>query len=324
MSLATFKKKSINAHSTATKISGKPTNEYWMYASPYGLPSTVASTIFYQGIQHHNQFPAGTADNAGFSINGPTRNIGYVGQNMKFSKTATRYRGAYAMGNGGNHGRYPDGPDNVVLNIQPTISGVANQAAYVKPSVLSTKGMLERRFRWAYTGTYPNYWVQPVYTGNLTDNVSQGLYIHDKSAANDCHFNVNNSAKYVDYFRLGGPTGCNRTAANGYKMVIQQSIAPYTKDLHQPKDASDQTLRVQRRCLHPLPYQKPFPYAVQNGTGVLRGGTSVTHVASSCHTSNYALVPPAWYIADKTRHIVKNHENVDIKDALIGLHVLEN
>ena len=76
--------------------------------------------------------------------------------------------------------------------------------------------------------------------------------------------------------------------------------------------------------MHPLPYQKPFPYAVQNGTGVLRGGTSVTHVASSCHTSNYALVAPAWYIADKTRHIVKNNENVDIKDALIGLHVLEN
>ena len=78
-------------------------------------------------------------------------------------------------------------------------------------------------------------------------------------------------------------------------MNIQQSNAPYTKTLHQPKDASDYTLRVQRRCQDPVGFQKPFPYAVQTGTGVLRGGISVSNVASACNTSNTTTVPPDWY-----------------------------
>jgi len=298
MSLQTFKKKSINKYSTATKRSGIPTNEYWNYQGPYGRKGNLPSTIFIAGLIGPNGLTGEskyTASNAGFSINGPYRNKGYIGPDLKFSKSHTPFRGPYPKGWGGTRGRYPQGPDNVVLNISPVLTGVAVQNSIVKPSVLSTKGMLERRFRWAYTGQYPNYWVQPVYTGFQTDTASQGLYIHNKAAANDCFYDVNDIQNYVDYFKTCGPTGCQRTPARGYTMSIMQANAPYTKTLHQPKPASSYTLRIQRRCQDPVGLQKPFPYAVQTGTGVLRGGTSVTNVASACFTSDTKLTPPDWY-----------------------------
>jgi hypothetical protein len=292
MSLATFKKKSINSASTATKLSGKPTNKYWLYQGPYGKKGNLPSEIFMAGLEGPGYY---NASNAGFSINGSNRNIGGVGRNMKFSKSATPYRGNYPKGWGGSVGRYPDGPDNVVLNIMPVQTGVAIQDGVVKPSVLSTKGMLARRFRWIKSGQYPNYWVQPVYTGNQTDTASQGLYVQNKSAANYCWYDVNNIGNYVDYFKTCGSTGCQRTPARGYTMNIQQANAAYTKTLHQPKDSSDHTLRIQRRCQNPVGFQKPFPYAVQNGTGVITGGTSITNVANACNTSNTTVVPPDWY-----------------------------
>ena len=300
MSLATFKKKSINRYSSATKHSGKPTNEYWLYPGPYGRQGSLSSTIYkasLAGIQAGQELElnlcAPTAQNAGFSINGPYRQS--TNRSMCFSKSGTPYRGAYPMGNGGTHGRYPDGPDNQVMNIAPVQSGVAVQNAIVKPSVLSTKGMLERRYRWIHSGQYPNYWVQPVYTGNQTDTASQGLYLQRKSAANDCHYDVNDSANYVYYFKTCGGTGCQSTPARGYTMGIQQANAPYTKTLHRPKDSSAYTLRIQRQCQNPVGLQKPFPYAVQTGTGVLTGGISVSRVASACNTSNPVVTPPDWY-----------------------------
>lgn len=282
MSLATFKKKSIYSSSRAAKRSGKPTNEYWMYSGPYGLPDTTASAIFNASLVGPNGMVGGNyynASNAGFSITGASRNIGSVGQTMHFSKSATPYRGQYPVGWGGTRGRYPDGANQVSWNIQPVLTGVAIQNAIVKPPVLSTKGMLERRFRWIHSGKYPTAWVQPVYSGNQTDTASQGLYVQNKSAIHDCHDDVNNSAKYVGF------------------CVNPKTFAPYTKNLYQPRDASEHTLRIQRRCQDPLGPQKPFPYAVQTGTGVLRGGISVSNVANACNTSNTTTVPPAWYLA---------------------------
>jgi len=298
MSLATFKKKSINSASSATKISGKLTNNYWIYQGPYGRKGNLPSTIFNASLVGPDGIVGGNyynASNAGFSITGSYRNIGGVGQSMRFSKSATPYRGKYPKGWGGTRGRYPDGPNQVSLNITPVITGVAVQNAIVKPPVLSTKGMLERRFRWINSGQYPNYWVQPDYTGNQTDSASQGLYIHNKAAGNYCHYDVNNTETYVNYFVRCGATGCQTTPARGYTMNIQQANAPYTKTLHQPKDASDYTLRIQRRCQDPVGFQKPFPYAVQTGTGVLKGGINVSNVANACNTSNSVVIPPDWY-----------------------------
>ena len=308
MSLATFKKKSINKYSTATKISGKPTNYYWTYQGPYGLKESLASTIFLNSLLG----PDGKtgkpleASNAGFSINGVHRGNPQVGQSMRFSKSATPFRGVYPKGWGGHKGRYEQNQSTISLNINPVITGVANNLSWVKPSVLSTKGMLARRYRWINSGQYPNYWVQPIYTGNQTDSASQWLYIQNKAAANDCWYDVNNDALYVDYIKSYGPTGCQTTPARGYTMGIQQSNAPYTKTIHRPKDSSAYTLRIQRKCQNPVALQKPFPYAVQTGTGVLRGGINVNNVANACNTSNTYLAPPDWYTeayvrADGTR-----------------------
>ena len=43
---------------------------------------------------------------SGFSLNGPKRNVGYVGQNMRFSKNGTPFRGIYPRGSGGIGGTY--------------------------------------------------------------------------------------------------------------------------------------------------------------------------------------------------------------------------
>ena len=298
MSLATFKKKSINSVSSATKRSGKPTNEYWIYQGPYGRKGNLPSTIFNASLVGPNGQVGGNAynaSNAGFSINGANRNIGSVGSDMKFSRSRTPFRGIYPKGWGGTNGRYPDGPNNVSLSVYPQTSGTQLQSAIVKPSVLSTKGMLARRFRWINAGQYPSNWVQPIYTGNQTDTASQGLYIQNKAAANYCWYDVNDSALYVNYQKTCGSTGCQTTPARGYTMNLQTANAAYTKTLHQPKDASDYTLRIQRKCQNPVGFQKPFPYAVQTGTGILTGGINVSNVGSACNTSNTVLTPPDWY-----------------------------
>jgi len=318
MSLQTFKKKSINKYSTATKRSGIPTNDYWIYAGPFGRKGSLSSTILLNSIIGPNgeTGAAYTATNAGFSINGAYRNRGGVGQNMKFSKSHTPYRGVYPKGWGGLLGKYPDGPDNVVLNILPVSTGVAVQNSWVKPSVLSTKGMLERTYRWIHSGQYPNYWVQPVYTGNQTDTASQWLYIQNKAAKNDCWFDVNTPELYVDYIKNYGPTGCQSTPARGYTLGIQQSNAPYTKTLYQPRDASQYTKYVQRPCQNPVGFQKPFPYAVQTGTGVLTGGITVSNVASSCNNSATYLAPPAWYTGVEVK---PNGQYTTLQDQLNAL-----
>jgi len=298
MSLATFKKKSINSVSSATKRSGKPTNEYWIYQGPYGRKGNLPSTIFNASLVGPNGEVGGNAynaSNAGFSINGANRNIGSVGSDMKFSKSRTPFRGIHPKGWGGTKGRYPDGPNNISLAVYTQTSGTQLQSAIVKPSVLSTKGMLARRFRWINAGQYPANWVQPVYTGNQTDTASQGLYIQNKAAANYCWYDVNNSELYVNYKKTCGSTGCQTTPARGYTMNLQTANAAYTKTLHQPKDASDYTLRIQRKCQNPVGFQKPFPYAVQTGTGILTGGINVSNVGSACNTSNTVLTPPDWY-----------------------------
>jgi hypothetical protein len=235
---------------------------------------------------------------------------------MKFSRSRTPFRGIYPKGWGGTNGRYPDGPNNVSLSVYPQTSGTQLQSAIVKPSVLSTKGMLARRFRWINAGQYPSNWVQPIYTGNQTDTASQGLYIQNKAAANYCWYDVNDSALYVNYQKTCGSTGCQTTPARGYTMNLQTANAAYTKTLHQPKDASDYTLRIQRKCQNPVGFQKPFPYAVQTGTGILTGGINVNNVGSACNTSNTVLTPPDWYTGASV--LKSDGSKTTLKDQLLA------
>jgi hypothetical protein len=291
MSLATFKKKTTNKYSSATKRSGKPPGGYWLPQGPFGTNNTLSSVMLADAIQHYGP--------VGFSINGSRRSIS-VGKEMKFSQQGTRFRGVHPMGHGGSQGQYFQAQP--LLNAGPAIVEVrGNQQDFIKQSVLSNKGMLAKRFRWIASGQYPSNWVQPNYTGNQTDSSSQGLYIHNLSVASDCVVDTNDTQKYVDNIKTCGSMGCNSTPARGYTMGIQQANAAYTKFLHIPQDSSQRTLRIQRRCIDQRPSQKPFPYAVQTGTGILTGGTSVTAVGSACNTSNTYTAPPEWYLASKSQ-----------------------
>jgi hypothetical protein len=291
MSLATFKKKSINRYSSATKRSGKPPGGYWLPQGPFGLNNSLNSVMLADALTHYGP--------VGFSLQGSHRSIS-VGKDMKFSQQGTRFRGPYAIGNGGNGGQYFQAEP--VLNAGDGIITVkGNQQEFIKQSVLSTKGMLAKRYRWIASGQYPNNWVQPNYTGNQVDSASQGLYIHNLSVASDCVVDTNDAPKYVGNIKTCGSTGCNTTPARGYTMGLQQSNAAYTKFLRIPQDSSQRTIRVQRRCIDQRPLQKPFPYKVQTGTGILTGGTSVTAVGSACNTSNTYTVPPPWYLLSKSQ-----------------------
>ena len=77
---------------------------------------------------------------------------------------------------------------------------------------------------------------------------------------------------------------------------------PYTKILNQPVTYGQYNLHLTRKCNNPTGPQKPFPYAVQTGTGILTGGVGVSHVGSSCGTSNTYLTPPEWYTTNKNNN----------------------
>lgn len=273
MSLATFKKKTINNYSSATKISGKPPGGIFLPQGPFGNSTDFLS------IAMDNPSPEG------FSLNGTRRNVGYIGKTYKFSKNGTPFRGIYPMGSGSQLGSKRGAleyaiPTQPVYNVNEVIV-LGDQYKYVKPSVLSNYGMLRKKYRWAYNGQYPNYWVQPNY-GQTTqsDTKSQGNYLHDLSVSNMCVEDINNPEKYAGFIKRGGGTLCHTTTALfKFNSIVSNSL--YTKRLYQPLDASQQTMRVQRKCAHPTGKQKPFPYAT-NG--------------NSCNPfQRYYLTPPEWY-----------------------------
>jgi hypothetical protein len=273
MSLATFKKKTTNKYSSATKRSGKPPGGIWLTQGPFG------STNDFLSLANYGQ--------NGFSLSGSTRSIP-VGKSMAFSQQGTKYKGIHPVGHGGTYGKYYQAEP--LLNASEAKVDVrGNQHNYIKPSTLSTQGMLQKRFRWIHSGKYPNYWVQSIYTGNQTDTKSQGLYIQNLSARADTVVDTNDEVKYVGNCK---PCTQNQSLASGYTLNLQQSTAPYTKTLHVPVDSSQRTLRIQQPCLNPTPEQEPFPGPVSNGTGIGAAGTSVITGGNSCGTSNYVLRSP--------------------------------
>lgn len=187
----------------------------------------------------------------GFSLNGTTRNVGYVGQHMRNSKAFTPFRGVLPVGHGGSGGKYNQ--NNIVYNVSDSIVEVkGEQNLYNKSSVLSTYGMLRTRYRWAYNGVYPNVWVQPD-ANNGGFNNSQGLYISKKSSANDCVVDTNDSKKYIDNVNSCGNKKGRLDCKNNYSKSLGQAV-----------DYSTYINRVQQKCADPTPEQMPFPYAANN------------------------------------------------------------
>jgi hypothetical protein len=252
MSLVAFKRNSVIRY--GANASGKPPGGVWLPQGPFGRPNTTNSVMLKQNATNPGK--------VGFSLEGAYRSIP-VGKTMLFSQQGTPFRGQYPRGNGGTYGKYPY--SQPVLNSNIVITR-GTEWEYIKPSVLSTRGMLRKRFKWAYNGQYPNYIVKPDYgSSNLSQNTSSGLYTHIKSAQCDCVVNTNDKTKYENYHVNGGPTGCDTTGVR-LKMASQLSNAGYTKELYQPQPSSFHTLRIQRQCADPTPAQKPYPPATNGRT----------------------------------------------------------
>jgi len=306
MSLTAFKRKSVINY--GSKRSGQTPGGYWLPKGPFGH----ATEALKEAIQNYGA--------VGFSVNGGHRNIGGVGREMKMSKSGTPFRGTHPVGFGGTYGKYPSATlvGNNTNGIQSTgsirnegskqavvdpvlnsriVDTMGTQYLYIKPSTMSNYGMLDKKYRWAWYGQYPNYWVQPNYTGNQTDSASQMLYIQNKASANTLNIKVNNVGTYEGYNVKCGPTLCTpgRSTAR-FKYNDMARNGPYTKTLYQPVSYAQYNLYITRGCNNPVGPQKPFPYAVQTGSSQAASGTSITSFASGCGTQNVYLTPPEWYV----------------------------
>ena len=283
MSLQTLKKKGVIEY--GSRRSAKGPGGVWLSQGPFGLPGDNTSA---KSLRFTNSMSAPGPQ--GFSINGGMRNVGGIGKSSAMSKMGTPFRGQFARGFGGSGGRYSR-PQPLLMS--PLVRGVTQgqQAGYIKPSVLSTKGMLEKKYMWINNGQYPNVWVQPN-TGNtnLANNSSQWLYIQNKAAANVCVNDTNKPQVYEGYRVRCSATGCNTTTARYKAYKIMESAVGYTKTLGIPQTSSQYTLQVQRRCQNPIGPQKPFPFASNGGSGNASGSYAPPAVPIVVYDT-----PPAWY-----------------------------
>jgi hypothetical protein len=166
--------------------------------------------------------------------------------------------------------------------------------------------MLEKKYKWINNGQYPNYWVQPVYcNSNLSDNVSQQVYIDTLAAKNITVNNTNKPEKFVNYYKKGGATGCSTTIAKYTSYNIMSANGLYTKDLYIAQTAGQQILQIQRKCANPNGSQKPFPFAANNThTPSIRSlGASTAQVGANGPPAPIStpvfLTPPSWYTRSK-------------------------
>jgi hypothetical protein len=225
MSIVVLKRKTDAIKNLSGK--SKRINNTWANQGPHGGKNPVS----YGG---------------GFSINGGHRNIGSVGTtNLAKSVKRTQFFGNTAQSSAGK---------TVDNNFKYHNSGscCSNNSSMVKPSVLSTRGMLAKKHRWMSRG-YPHYWVQPV-----ADNLNSSANTHtEKVKSNNlCHMDSIDSGKLTCDYECGKPR---------YIGTRLQANTPYSKsrDLFS-RSQSDYLNAKKLKCLNPTDENKPFPYQVNN------------------------------------------------------------
>ena len=229
MSIVAFKKKSVIKH--GSNRSGKPPGGYFVTQGPFGLKN---------GNMLKNASSSNVAFSPeGFSLVGTRRNVGCCNQ--------------YAT------------PLPKMNSLETETKG--NEFLYVKPSVLSQRGMLRKKFKYLYNGQYPNYIVKEVFTGDQVDTASQGVYLSKVSAANAIYQDINQTKKFEGFKKLCGPTDCQTSTAN-FRYNTMAANAPYTKTTKNPIDSSAYTLYVKQQCATSDcdPAKKPHPKP-NNGNG---------------------------------------------------------
>jgi len=161
-------------------------------------------------------------DGVGFSINGPRRNMSYIGKDQKMSKLFTPFRGGFPM----NHsvvGHNVGG--TIVYGVGAGTDIRAHQFQHLKPSVVSSREQMNR-MRWCCADIVRT---QSVITAGSAD-----LYAIQKGLSNICVFAVDKPDRINTTcpFKKDGRLNC----ANNY-----------SKDVV-PIDSSLRTLNIQQQC----------------------------------------------------------------------------
>lgn len=210
-----------------SKVSGKPRN--WISRGPFGNVTEGKSIA---SIGH-----------SGFSLNGGTRNYGYVGKTYGFSTNSTPFKGIHAKGNGGRLGTYATPiPQSSVMSVITR----GTQMQYIKPSVLSTRGMLSTKYRWIGR-PYPNSTVQPMSANTaLSLNTSQGLYIDNLSSRANINNDINQYNKY-DVLNTGYPEILKSHLCSIFS-VNKRSYSINVKNIRNAESSSENLHRKKQPC----------------------------------------------------------------------------
>lgn len=157
-------------------------------------------------------------DGVGFSINGPRRNMGYIGKDQKMSKLFTPFRGALPMNGGGHRG-------TIVYGVGAGTDIRAHQFQHLKPSVVSSREQMNK-MRWCCADI--------VRTQSVIPAGSADLYTIQKGLSNICVSAVDKPDRInaTCPFKKDGRLDC----ANNY-----------SKDVV-PIDSSLRTLNIQQQC----------------------------------------------------------------------------
>ena len=174
----------------------------------------------------------------GFSINGNIRNNTYIGKDCVRSSAGTPMSGQYPYGYGGIQNRYPT---YISYNVGTTSSIGSHSEAPYKTS-LTTRGMLHTNYKCIYNGTYPKYIVKNIYTGNLTDNASQAVYIEKLTEASSCVRSDNNADRY-------STNNTNCLFPSGVKYTYPGTfVGGYVKPFDGATDSSTRIQYIKRNC----------------------------------------------------------------------------
>jgi len=194
-----------------------------------------------------------TTDGGGFSINGPHRNIGRVGQSMGMSKTRQTQKAVFIPGTGPGTGVYSahGGYNNsVAAHI------CCDLPLYSHPSVMNTRGLLtlkKEKF------THLN-WVQP---GDGHADHTQSNYIENK---------VKSSRQIYKLPKCNQGKSCDTNTLQSCKhRRINHRIIPsnhISKDLHTMDGAEYMNYRKGRHATLPTKqYRQSWPPPISGKSG---------------------------------------------------------
>jgi hypothetical protein len=212
----------------------------------------------------------------GFSLNGPYRNIGYVGKNSLDSVGGTRMKPGTSTwkGSGGCCGQYPE-------DVSPNNQCCIDVSHTSKPSSLNTKGMLANKNRWTKRNIPAANFTANGATEAPDKNQIQEIYNNWVSTESG-HYNIKKSAqqytenlaasvafKYPNKLDSGVNVSsadrsgnCGKGHHIGGKYVPSKTYSKFLNFAGSSNRAINSAI-AKRASVFPRGYDKPFPFTTQ-------------------------------------------------------------